>query len=612
MLSWEPPEDDGNSAISDYEYRLYRRTAWISTGSTNTTYTVAGLDNGTTYVFDVRALNRIGHSQPSNRVEATPMAPEPDVFTLDFAHFANGGGITSEVVLLNVGTTPIQPVLYFSDQQGEPLDAASVVEVTDDLEVADDGGLMVQAAMNPLGERTISTHGRGELVSGSVQVVAEDVIGGVLRYGVPGVGVTGVGSGAAVRDALFPARRKQGGIRTAAALHNLGEEAIELTCRLMSGGEVLEEVAIPLEANGQSSWFIEGAFPMTDTTDFAGTVRCTAPRQRPEERRFTGLAVEVDAANRIFTTLPVAEVGRTDGEGGPTVLHFAHFANGGNADEQSIRSELVFVNVQTEASRPATLFSRAIPASRPEIYFYDQQGRKIDPESVVDVAGDLEVTEDGALTVETEMAPLGELTVATHGTRGRGERLGEGGLGGRDRRSAALPRAGGGSDRSGRRRGGAGRAVPGAAPAGRDPHGGGAAQPGRGSDRADVPVDERGRGIGGGGDSLWRATSRRRGSSKRRSPATDTTDFTGTVRCTGAARGVGGKKVHGLGGRGGRGQPHLHHPAGRAPRREDASGIAGVPLPPEGHDRHGGDVTLVRPADVLLRGRGAMGDLPLW
>ena len=108
----------------------------------------------------------------------------------------------------------------------------------------------------------------------------------------------------AVRDALFPARRKEGGIRTAAAMHNVGEEAIEVSCRLMSGGAVLEEAKIPLEANGQLSWFIEEEFTATDTSDFAGTVRCTAPG----EGRFTGLAVEVDAGNRIFTTLPVVTV----------------------------------------------------------------------------------------------------------------------------------------------------------------------------------------------------------------------------------------------------------------------------------------------------------------
>ena len=122
------------------------------------------------------------------------------------------------------------------------------------------------------------------------------------------VGVTGVGTARPVRDELFPARRKQGGIRTAAAMHNVGKEAIELTCRLMSGGAVLEETKTPLPANGQRSWFIEDEFTATDTTDFAGTVRCTAPREGPGEGRFTGLAVEVDGGNRIFTTLPLVAV----------------------------------------------------------------------------------------------------------------------------------------------------------------------------------------------------------------------------------------------------------------------------------------------------------------
>ena len=116
--------------------------------------------------------------------------------------------------------------------------------------------------------------------------------------------MTGVGTAPAVRDALFPARRKEGGIRTAAAMHNVGEEEMEVTCRLMSGGAVLEEAEIPLAANGQTSWFIEDEFTATDTTDFVGTVRCTAPG----EGKYTGLAVEVDGVNRIFTTLPVVPV----------------------------------------------------------------------------------------------------------------------------------------------------------------------------------------------------------------------------------------------------------------------------------------------------------------
>ena len=71
----------------------------------------------------------------------------------------------------------------------------------------------------------------------------------------------------------------------------------------MSGGVVLEEVEFPLGTNGQDAQFIRGGVPPPPIRpDFVGSVRCTAPG------RFTGVAVELDAANRIFTTLPVVPV----------------------------------------------------------------------------------------------------------------------------------------------------------------------------------------------------------------------------------------------------------------------------------------------------------------
>ena len=335
-LSWEAPENDGGFAITDYEVRINGRGSWISIGSTRTAHTVTGLVNGTIYVFQVRAVSAAGRSLPSNRAEATP-----GVGALDFAHFANGAGIISDLVFVNVATHPIRPVLYFYDKEGNPIVAESVVDLTEDLEVTGDGGLSIQTEMEPLGELTVSTHGRGELVSGSVAVAANGTIGGVLRFDLPGIGVAGVGSSPPVRDALFPARRQAGGIRTAAALHNLGEEAITVSCRLMSGGMVLEAVEIDLEANGQEARYIEELFTATDTSDFVGAVRCTAPG------RFTGIAVELDAGNRLFTTLPVVPVARAGGGGQETVLYFAHFANGSGTT-----SDLVFVNVSPRPSGP--------------------------------------------------------------------------------------------------------------------------------------------------------------------------------------------------------------------------------------------------------------------
>ena len=197
--------------------------------------------------------------------------------TLDFAHFANGNGTTSDLVFVNVGTHPIRPALYFYDQEGQPMAAESVVDITGDLAVMEDGSLSIQTALESLGELTIATHGQGELVSGSVRVVAFGAIGGVLRFALPGIGVAGVGASPPVSDALFPVRRQEAGINTGVAVHNLGEEAMEVTCELMQGGTVLDDVSLPLAANGQSSWFINEVFTGADTSDFAGSVRCTAP-----------------------------------------------------------------------------------------------------------------------------------------------------------------------------------------------------------------------------------------------------------------------------------------------------------------------------------------------
>ena len=409
VLTWKAPARDGGSAITDYEYRIDRRNPWISIGSTDTTHTVTGLVNGTEYVFEVRAVNKIGKSFSSNRAEATPEAPEVEVFTLDFAHFVNGTSITSDLVLVNVAPQPVRPAIYFYDTEGAPIAAESVLEVTADLEIQEDGGLTVQTEMDPLAVLTISTHGQGELVSGSVKVVSEGLsIGGGLRYNLPAIGETVVGASPPVGDALFPVRRQEGGINTGVAIHNLGEEAMEARCELMREGVLRDFVSISLEANGQTSWLIDQAFPAADTSDFTGSVRCDAVGQG----LFSAVALEMDPGTRIFTTLPLFPVDRGGG-GREAALDFAHFVNG------TWITDLVFVNLSTEASRPApTPFHTAIPPSRPVIYFYDTEGALVAPESVVDVTGDLEITEDGALTVQTEMEPLGVLTISTHG---RGE-----------------------------------------------------------------------------------------------------------------------------------------------------------------------------------------------
>ena len=141
--------------------------------------------------------NRIFTTLPV--VPVDPEGGEEEETTLTFAHFANGTSddgtlITSDLVLVNVAASTARPAIYFYDQRGELLEPESMVDVEEDLVVREDGGLTVRTAMARLGELTISTHGRGEVVTGSVRVVSSGPMGGVLRFDIPGVGVAGVGA----------------------------------------------------------------------------------------------------------------------------------------------------------------------------------------------------------------------------------------------------------------------------------------------------------------------------------------------------------------------------------------------------------------------------------
>ena len=397
-LRWDAPSSQGSSRIQHYEYRIDGEGEWISTGSSDRIHTIAGLINGRIYLFHLRAVSAAGAGSHRISPEATPGAD------LDFTHFANGGFITSTLVLVNAGAYPVRPAIYFYDQDGDPIEARRVVELTPELEVRDDGALSPRTVMNPLSELTIATHGRGGQRVGSVTVRAASSIGGVLRFDIPGFGVAGVGDSPTLRDALVPVRRQEGGINTGVAVRNRGTATLTLQCRLMRDGAVLEEADIRLEVNGQDSRFIDQVFATADTSDFAGSVRCAAP----EPGRFSAVAFELDGVNRIFTTLPVVSVPAVpeqeqeeeleqEQQQDATRLDFTHFANGGG-----IVSELVLVNPGANSVRPA-------------IYFHDQDGGAIAAEAMLDVPADMEIGDDGALRPGTAMNPLGELTISTHG-----------------------------------------------------------------------------------------------------------------------------------------------------------------------------------------------------
>ncbi|MDR1266334.1 MAG: fibronectin type III domain-containing protein [Propionibacteriaceae bacterium] len=74
VVAWQPPADDGGSAVIDYlvEYRPVGAATWTSATADTTSLKVDQLVNGTPYEFQVTARNAIGLGQPSQTVQATP------------------------------------------------------------------------------------------------------------------------------------------------------------------------------------------------------------------------------------------------------------------------------------------------------------------------------------------------------------------------------------------------------------------------------------------------------------------------------------------------------------------------------------------------------------
>ena len=179
-----------------------------------------------------------------------------------------------------------------------------MVDLTGDLAVTENGALTVQTEMAPLGVLTISTHGRGDLLSGSVKVASDNPIGGLVRFDIPGIGVAAGGPREPVGDAVFPVRRQEGGINTGIALHNLESSPELVRCTLMHEGVLLDAASIALAANGQDARFIDEMFTGADTSDFVGLVRCNSVA----EGLFTAVVHELDRSSHIFITVPAFPV----------------------------------------------------------------------------------------------------------------------------------------------------------------------------------------------------------------------------------------------------------------------------------------------------------------
>ena len=81
VLSWQAPSSDGGDPITSYSYRVSQAgtNTWspdwttVTGGASASSQTVTGLTNGTSYTFELRAVNGVGESSEVNAT-ATPVA----------------------------------------------------------------------------------------------------------------------------------------------------------------------------------------------------------------------------------------------------------------------------------------------------------------------------------------------------------------------------------------------------------------------------------------------------------------------------------------------------------------------------------------------------------
>ena len=110
VLSWSAPTSPSNPPVSGYD--VLRATAAgqeatipIASGVAGTTYTDSGLTNGTTYFYEVEAVNTVRPSVPSNEVSASPQAGPPGPAPTTVTNMLTGDGESGQSISVTQGTT---------------------------------------------------------------------------------------------------------------------------------------------------------------------------------------------------------------------------------------------------------------------------------------------------------------------------------------------------------------------------------------------------------------------------------------------------------------------------------------------------------------------------
>ncbi len=220
------------------------------------------------------------------------------------------GNVLSEILISNPADALEQfATARFYDDAGDPMPTA--VTVTGALEVglAGDGVPVdrVDFSIAPLGRVSILTSGEEPQV-GSAIINSNSVLGGLVRFEIPGIGIAGVQSSPLMSGFLVPVRSNNG-IDTGVAFMNPSEEEVDVEVHLLdSFGDSIEgaENLVSLPRRGHLARFVselfEGVPPL-----FVGSMLA-----RVLNGRIAAVSVELGSQPGEFTTLAVTPLEEGD------------------------------------------------------------------------------------------------------------------------------------------------------------------------------------------------------------------------------------------------------------------------------------------------------------
>ncbi len=266
--------------------------------------------------------------------------------TLDqfFAHFADGSGLASQVVLFNLNDVAAATgqIEILSDS-GQPLTVTLNGDPFDG-----EGDLFVPAKQL----LSLRTSGVGTVRTGSVRVTTDRHVEGVVIFG-GATGLAGVGSSPAFSTGFAaPVERNiSRGINTGIAVTALGDAAPVLELTLLNAiGNTMAHASQDLVSQGHAAFFLTEINwdAAVDLSDFQGTLAVTASQP------VTATVLQTRPGE--FVTLPVTAL-QPDSSNGAAEdyrLYFSQFADGGGA----VASQILLLNPSDTESATAEITLR--------------------------------------------------------------------------------------------------------------------------------------------------------------------------------------------------------------------------------------------------------------